>query len=215
MTDGPVTPPPAPPLPPGSSSNLITRAINILTKPTVEWRVADGEASSLGRLIGGYAAVLAVIAPIAMVLGGAIAGMFSYSFNVGQLIKLLLLIYAVAFATPVLLGFIIDALTTNLGGTKNSVQAMKLAVYSGTAFWVTAIVLILPDIWWLWFLGIAYGGYLLWVGLPILLRVPAAQAPVFAGAAVAIWAVLFIILQQIAWRIIFAVPTYTPVVYPT
>ncbi len=211
MTDGPSIPPPPPPGP--ASSNLISRAINILTKPTSEWRVADAESASVGGLIAGYAVILALIAPIAMVIGFFISGYFSYSFSVGNLIKVLLILYLIALATPVLLGFIIDALTTNMGGTKNSVQAMKVAVYSGTAFWVAAIILILPDLWWLWLvLGIGYGGYLLWVGLPILLRVASDKAPVFVGAAVAIWAVLFIVLQQIGWRIIFAVPA-VPVVY--
>ena len=210
MTDGPSIPPP-PPAP--ASSNLVTRAINILTKPASEWRAADAESASIGGLIGGYAVILALIAPIAMLIGAFISGMFSYSFNVGILIKILLVIYVIALATPVLLGFIIDALTTNLGGTKNSVQAMKVAVYSGTAFWVASIILILPDLWWLWLvLGVGYGGYLLWVGLPLLLRVPADKAPIFVGASVAIWAVLFIVLQQIGWRIIFAVPA-VPVVY--
>lgn len=210
MTDGPSIPPPPPA---GGSPNLVTRAVNILTKPSDEWRVAAGEASSIGGLIGGYAAIFALIAPLAMTLGVAIGGGFSYGFNFGYLVKLLLIIYVVALATPVLLGFIIDALTTNLGGQKNSVQAMKLAVYSGTAFWLAAVVLILPDIWWLWYLGIAYGGYLLWVGVPILLRVAPDKAPIFVAASVGIWAVLFIILQQIAWRIIYAVPSIPTSVY--
>ena len=203
MTDGPSIPPP----PPGpASSNFISRAINILTKPANEWRVIDGEATSVGKLIAGYAVILAVIAPIAMLLGLLISPFGSYIFNaIGTLIKILLIIYAISLATPILLGFIIDALTTNLGGTKNSVQAMKLAIYSGTAFWVAAIILILPDLWYLWLvLGVGYGGYLLWVGLPILLRVGADKAPVFTAAAVGIWAVLFIVLQQIAWRVMYS-----------
>ena len=202
MTDGPSIPPPPAP----ASSNLISRAINILTKPANEWRIIDGEATSVGKLIGGYAVILAVIAPIAMLLGLLISPFGSYIFHaIGTLIKILLIIYAISLATPVLLGFIIDALTTNLGGTKNSVQAMKLAIYSGTAFWLAAIILILPDLWWLWLvLGVGYGGYLLWVGLPILLRVAADKAPVFVAASVGIWAVLFIILQQIAWRVMYS-----------
>ncbi len=211
MTDGPSIPPPPPS---AGSSNLVSRAINILTKPASEWQVANGEATSVSKLILGYAVILALIAPIAMLLGAFLSGMFSYSFNVGTLIKILLIIYVIALATPVLLGFIIDALTTNLGGTKNSVQAMKVAVYSGTAFWLAALSLVLPDLWWLWLvLGVGYGGYLLWVGLPILLRVPSDKAPVFVAAAVGIWAVLFIVLQQIGWRIIFAVPAIPTVYY--
>jgi hypothetical protein len=53
-------------------------------------------------------------------------------------------------------------------------------------------------------LGVGYGGYLVWLGLPILMRVPPDKAPAYAGAVIGIWVVLFLILQQIAWRIIFA-----------
>ena len=212
MTDGPSIPPPPPS---AGSSNLVSRAINILTKPASEWRVIDGEATSVGKLIGGYAVLLALIAPIAFFLGILISPVGTAIFQaVGTLIKMLLIIYAISLATPVLLGFIIDALTPNLGGTKNSVQAMKLAIYSGTAFWVAAIILILPDLWWLWLvLGVGYGGYLIWTGLPILLRVPADKATVFVAATVGIWAVLFIVLQQIAWRIMYAGFYAGPVYY--
>ena len=51
MTDGPSIPPPPPS---AGSSNLVSRAINILTKPASEWRVIDGEAASIGGLIAGY-----------------------------------------------------------------------------------------------------------------------------------------------------------------
>ena len=212
MTDGPSIPPPPPS---AGSSNLVSRAINILTKPASEWRVIDGEATTVGKLIGGYAVLLALIAPLAMIIGILISPLGSYIFQaIGTLIKILLIIYAISLATPVLLGFIIDALTTNLGGTKNSVQAMKLAIYSGTAFWVAAIILILPDLWWLWLvLGVGYGGYLVWTGLPILLRVPADKAPVFVAATVGIWAVLFIVLQQIAWRVMYSGFYAGPAVY--
>lgn len=202
MTDGPTIPPPPPST---GGSSLITRAINILTKPAAEWRVVDGEVTTVGRLITGYALILAAIAPLAMLLGMFISPFGSLiGSNIGFLVKILLVIYGISLGTVVLLGFIIDLLAANLGGTKNGVQAMKLAVYAGTAFWVAALILILPDLWWLWaVLGIGYGGYLMWLGLPILMRVPTDKAPTYVAAVVGIWVVLFIVLQQIGWRIIF------------
>ena len=204
MTDGPVTPPPSSGGPPGASASLGDRVKNILTSPAAEWPRIDAEAASVGGLITGYALILAAIAPIAMVIGLFVSGLGGFV-SVGFLVRVVLALYIVSLGTVVLLGFIIDLLAPNLGGTKNNVQAMKLAVYAGTAFWVAALVLILPDLWFLWMIiGIGYGGYLIWLGLPILMKVPADKAPVYAGAAIGIWVVLFLVLQQVAWRIIFS-----------
>ena len=56
MTDGPSTPPPFP----GGNSSLVTRTINILTKPETEWAAIEAEPSSTGKLIT-YAAILSVL----------------------------------------------------------------------------------------------------------------------------------------------------------
>ncbi len=203
MTDGPINPTPGG-TPPGAPVSLVDRVKNILTSPATEWPRIDAEATSVGRLVIGYALILGLIAPVAMLLGfllqmGGFAGPV-----MGFLIKILIIIYVINVGVIVALGFIIDLLAPNLGGTKNSVQAMKLAVYSATGLWVAGIVLILPGLWWLWALiGIAYGGYLIYVGLPTLMKVPADKAPAYTAAAVGIWFVLFIIAQQIGWRLMF------------
>ena len=205
MTDGPVTPPP-PGGAPGAPASLVDRAKNILTSPATEWARIDGESASVGGLITGYALILAAIAPIAMLLGLFLAGAGSLlTAAPGAFIKILLIVYLISLGTVVLLGFIIDLLAPNLGGTKNGVQAMKLAVYAGTAFWVASLVLIFPDLWFLWLIiGVGYGGYLLWLGLPVLMKVPADKAPVYVGAAVGAWVVLFLILQQIGFRMMWS-----------
>lgn len=201
MTDGPSIPPPPPS---GGNSSLVNRVINILTKPASEWGVIDGESTSVGKLIAGYAVLLALIAPVAFLLNLLLSPLGSFIFRApGTLILMMVMIYAISLLTPVLLGFAIDLLAQNMGGTKNSVQAMKVAVYSGTAFWLAAVGLILSE--WLWLvIGIGYGGYLIWLGLPRLMRVPADKAPVYVGAAVGIFVVIYIVLQQIGWRIMWS-----------
>src|SRR6476619_4302913 len=140
MTDGPSIPPPPPS---GGNSSLVNRVINILTKPASEWRVIEAEPSSTGKLIT-YAALLSVLPVIFSLLAILITPYGTYIFQaMGLLIKLLLLTYAMAFVPPVALGYILDALTPQLGGQKNSLSAMKLAIYSGTAYWVGAVGLIL------------------------------------------------------------------------
>jgi hypothetical protein len=207
------TPPPSqpastpPPVFGGAHASLVERAKNILLQPATEWTRIDGEATSVGRLITGYAAILALIAPVAALLSILLMPFGSYLLNaMGFIIKVLLIVYAISLGIVLLLGLAIDLLAPSLGGTKNSVQAMKLAVYAGTAFWVGAIAIILSP--WLWIvIGIGYGGYLIWLGLPTLMRVPADKAPTYAAAVIVIWIVLAAILYQVAWRLIFSALT--------
>jgi hypothetical protein len=190
----------------GSRKGFVERVKDILARPKQEWAVINAEPATVGGLITGYALILALIAPLALLLGMFLTPFGSFLFAaMGFLIKLLLVAYAVSLGTVVLLGFAIDMLASSLGGTKNSVQAMKLAVYAGTAFWLAAVILILPSLWFLWLaIGIGYGGYLIWLGLPLLMRVPADKVQVYAGAVIGIWVVLFVVLWQIGWRIIWA-----------
>lgn len=200
MTDGPSIPPPPPS---AGNSSLVNRAINILTKPASEWGVIAAEPSSNGKLIT-YAALLSVLPVIFVLISILLTPYGTYIFAATSLlIKLLVLTYIMALVPPVALGFILDALTPQLGGQKNSLNAMKLAIYSGTAYWVGSIGLILSP--WLWLvIGVGYAGYLLWIGTPILMRTAADKTPVFVGAAVGIWVVLYIILNMISQKVIFA-----------
>ncbi len=200
MTDGPSIPPPPPS---GGNSSLVNRVINILTKPASEWAAIQAEPSSTGKLLT-YAAILSVLPVIFSLLAILITPFGTYIFQaMGLLIKLLLLTYAMAFIPPVALGYIMDALTPQLGGQKNSLNAMKLTIYSGTAYWVGSVGLILSP--WLWLvIGVGYAGYLLWVGTPILMKTAADKTPIFVGATVGIWVVLYIVLNMIAQRVIFS-----------
>ena len=47
-------------------------------------------------------------------------------------------------------------------------------------------------------------GFLLWIGMPILMKTPADKTPIFVGAAVGIWVVLYIILNLISQKVIFS-----------
>ncbi|HTU10879.1 MAG TPA: Yip1 family protein [Allosphingosinicella sp.] len=213
MTDGPVAPPPlqTPPPPAGGSSNLVTRAINILTKPSTEWRTIEAEPATTGGLIV-YAAILSVLAVVFTLLGILLQPYGSYIFQApGTLIKILIIAYVWALLPPIALGFIMDALTPNLGGVKNSTNAMKLVIYSATGYFVAAIAIILNQ--WLWVvLGIGYSGFLMWLGTPILMKTPSDKSPIFVAAACGIWLVLISILIVIGQRIMFSGMGYGGVV---
>lgn len=208
MTDGPSTPPPLPP----AASNLFTRAIGMIVNPAGEWKKIDGESTTLAKLITNYALILAAILPIALILGVLIQG--GAGGGMGTLILVAVIFYAFEIGVTVAFAFIIDALAPSLGGAKNSVQAAKLAVYASTPLFLLGILgiftvqfLIFGSLSWLWVVaGVAWGAFLLFLGLPVLMRVPPDKAPAYVGAAAGAWTVLWLIAlvlaRSIMWNMV-------------
>jgi len=91
---------------------------------------------------------------------------------------------------------IIDALAPRFGAQKSFPNALKLAVYSHTPAWLAGIFLLVPGLSFLTILGL-YGFYLLWTGLPPLMRTPREQALPYAAAVVVCALVLAIVLGVI------------------
>jgi hypothetical protein len=90
----------------------------------------------------------------------------------------------------------ISLLAPRFGGKKNFPNALKLSVYSHTPLWLAGIFLLVPGLNFLLILG-AYGLYLLWVGLPMLMQVPDERAfpyAIFATACALIPAVVLAIV---------------------
>jgi Yip1-like protein len=75
-----------------------------------------------------------------------------------------------------------------------------LVAYSGTAFWVAGIVMLIPAISVLVILGAFYSLYLLYLGLPKLMRSPADKSVGYAAVVTVAVLVLFLVIGAIAGR---------------
>jgi len=85
----------------------------------------------------------------------------------------------VTLAMVYIIAGVIDLLAPRFGGKKNFPNAMKLSVYSYTPLWLAGIFLLVPGLNFLLILG-AYGLYLLWVGLPMMMQAPSERSFVYA-----------------------------------
>jgi Yip1 domain len=81
-------------------------------------------------------------------------------------------------------------------------SAVKLATYSSTSFWIAGILFLIPRIAVLIVLGAAYSIYLLWLGLPALMRVPQERATAYTAAVVAVMLVIMIVIIVVLGMII-------------
>jgi hypothetical protein len=156
---------------------LICRVKGILLKPHAEWPVIAQEKGEASALFIRYVAILALIPALARFIGTALVGGYApiLSSLAGALV-----IYLSGFITVYCLALIIDALAPMSGAKKDFAAALKLAVYSYTPVWVAGVFLLVPGLSFLVVLGL-HGIYLVWTGLPILMRAPPERALPYAA----------------------------------
>lgn len=169
---------------------IVQRAKDILLKPKESWAVIDGEAATVQSLYVPYVLVLAAIGPLAGLIGGQL---FGYRFlNItyhpplaGALVSAVLS-YAMTLAAVYIVALVIDALAPTFDGQKNRIQALKVAVYSATAGWVAGIFNLIPGLFLLAMLAGLYSLYLLYLGLPRLMKTPEDKAIVYTAVVVVV-----------------------------
>jgi hypothetical protein len=180
---------------------LVDRVKNILLNPREEWRVIDAEPTSPVELYKGYVIPLAAIGPVASAIGALAFGYrgfgMSYRPPVITLISSTLVTYLLTLGGVYVLALIIDALAPNFGGTQNQGQALKVSAYSSTASWVAGIFGLVPALSWLGILGF-YSLYLLYLGLPVLMKVPEEKAMGYTAVVIIAAIVLFLVVGLVA-----------------
>lgn len=183
--------------------SLVTRAMNILTKPAAEWEVIAAEPATVGGLFTGYAIILAAIGPIMSVLFTGVLGFGAMQLpgmSIGMTI-----IAATAAATYVisllvlyLMSMIVKAVSPSFNGNSDMVQATKLMTYASTPAWLAGLVSWVPGIGWLIALAaVVYVVYLIYVGLKPVMGVPQEKLAGFTVVIVLAYIVLSMVLSAI------------------
>jgi hypothetical protein len=185
--------------------NLVDRVKRILLSPQQEWEVIDGEATTPSALYTGSIKPLAAIGPIATVIGFAVFGISVplggtvYRVPIGSALTSAIVTYVLTLVGVYVASLVIDALAPTFGGTKNPIQALKVATYSSTAAWVAGIFAIMPGLRILGILGL-YSIYLLYLGLPVLMKATKDRAVAYTVLVVVVEFVLFMMIGLLGSR---------------
>jgi hypothetical protein len=186
-----------------ASNGLKDRIKNILFTPAAEWDRIDGEPATVQGLYSGYACILAAIGPIASLIGGQLFGYAGIFFHRPPLIGAVvgaIVSYVLSLVGVYVLALIIDALAPSFGGTKNQIQAFKVAVYSWTAAWIAGIFALFPPVSALRIIGI-FSLYLLYLGLPKLMKAPQDKALAYTAVTVVVAIVIWVCIAAVAGAI--------------
>jgi hypothetical protein len=190
--------------------NLVDRVKRILLSPGTEWQVIEAEPTTPAQLYTGYIVPLAAIGPIAQLIGYSVFGITvplvgTYRVPIGSAISSALVTYVLSLAATYVLALIIDGLAPTFNGQRSQIGALKVAAYSSTASWVAGIFYLIPGLRLLTILGL-YSLYLLYLGLPIVMKAPREKAMAYTAVVILAAIVLFMVIAMIGGRFM-PVPT--------
>ena len=169
--------------------NLVERARAICLSPAATWPVIEQESTDYQQLFVPYMVILAAIPAVATFIGMSIIGIggFGMSFRVpfvnglGMMISQYIMTLVMVFAW----GWLISALAPTFGGQPNVLQGVKLSVYASTPSMLAGVFGIIPTLGVLSILGGLYALYLVYLGLPVLMKNPSEKTlPYMAVTAV-------------------------------
>ncbi len=174
--------------------NLIERVKCILVDPKAEWPRVKSEPGDIAYLFANYVAVLAAIPAVCGWIAWIVVGAPLITGIVITLIR-----YLLSFVSVYLVALIIDALAPTFDAEKNFDNALKLAVYSATPFWLSGVFSLIPGLGFVRILALAYAAYLLWLGIPPLMRSPPDKSIGYAGAIVGCALAIGVVFLVVAW----------------
>ena len=177
--------------------NVIVRVKKILFQPQTEWLVIDAERTTTQELYTGYIVPLAAIGPLAMLIGLSTMGInvpFVGTMQVpfSSLVTQTIVTYVMGLAGIYVLALIINAFAPMYSGVGNMSQALKVTAYSATSAWVGGIFNLVPALSLLGLLASAYTLYLLYLGLPVLMKSPPERAMGYTVTVIIAAVVLFV-----------------------
>jgi hypothetical protein len=164
--------------------------------------IIEQEQGQAADLYKSYIIPLAAIGPVASIIGLSVIGVHlpmggSYRASLMSSIGHAVTSFVVALAGTYVLALIIDALAPTFGGVKNEFQALKAAAYSSTAAWVAGIFNLIPVLAFLQILAL-YSVYLLYLGLPVLMKAPQEKALAYTGVVIIAAIVIFGVLSALS-----------------
>jgi Yip1-like protein len=182
----------------------INRVKSILLQPGGTWKEINGEFAKPAQLYRGWILPLAVIWPLAQAIGTTVFGLrlsfgtATYSVPMSSIVTQAAAGYILNVVVIFFLALLINGLASSFGATKNDVQALKVAAYSSTAWLVAGVFMLVPSLALVAWLVALYSAYLLFSGMPLLMKVPQDRALGYVVVVIIIAVVIMLVREMIS-----------------
>jgi len=192
--------------------NAVERAKKILLTPSAEWEVIKGEAPTVVDLFTRYVMILAAIPAVASFLGWSVLGYSAmgttYRVPIAEGLANAVLTYVLTLGSVYAMALVIDFVAAHFQGERDFMQALKIAAYFPTSWWIAGIFSLVPT---LAILSVAGGLHSLWIlytGLGPLMQIPEDRRANYSGVIVLVAILLTIIILIVGMPL--ATPTNKP-----
>ena len=156
--------------------NIVQRVQDILLKPKETWPAIAAESDDIPSIYKNYLVYLAAIPVVATFIGMSLVGIGAFGVHVRVPIVTGLVNMVVGFVLALVmiyvLALIANALAPSFQGEKNLPNAFKLIAYGATAGLVGGIFNLVPALSMLGLLAALYSIYLLYTGVPVMMKTP-------------------------------------------
>ena len=210
--DASVTPPPRGPV--GGAGTAAARRIDrikkIILSPKTEWPVIETEPTTTAQLYRGYVIPLVAFSALMSFVRLSIVGIGFWRMPVLTGLAYALVSFAFGLLGLYVFVWLIDMLAPAFSGQRDHRQAVKTAAYAFTPAAIGAVFVLLGALGRPLHLAAAiWGIYLLYLGLPVLMRSPREKAAGYT-AAVIVCAILLFVVFGIIISVVNPMRSYNP-----
>ena len=167
---------------------LLQRVLDILMRPRDTWLQIDAEDGNPARIYLGYLVFLAAIPAVAGFIGYSLIGVGAFGISVRvpvvQGLVSMVVGYVLSLAMVYVLALIANMLAPRFQAQQDMGSAFKLVAYASTAGMLGGVFSILPSLAMLGLLAALYSVYLLYSGIPVLMKAPQEKAVGYTAALV-------------------------------
>lgn len=165
---------------------MVQRVQDILLRPRATWPQIDAEDGSPAPIYRSYLVFLAAIPAVAGFIGTSLIdiGMLGVTVRIPILRGLVSMVasYVLSLVMVYVLALVANALAPYFQGRKDMGSAFKLVAYSITASMVGGIFALLPALSLLGVVAGLYSVYLLYTGIPVLMKAPSEKSVGYTAA---------------------------------
>ena len=167
---------------------LLQRVLDILMHPRDTWLQIDAEDGNPARIYLGYLVFLAAIPAVAGFIGYSLIGVGAFGISVRvpvvQGLVSMVVGYVLSLAMVYVLALIANMLAPRFQAQQDMGSAFKLVAYASTAGMLGGVFSILPSLAMLGLLAALYSVYLIYSGIPVLMKAPQEKAVGYTAALV-------------------------------